>query len=52
VWYALRYTYPTGQPPDLHTLQVFASYFPADIVKREKGKIEKLRGKEMKRKGS
>jgi len=49
VWYALRYTYPTGQPPDLHTLQVFASYVPADIVKREKGMIEKLREKEMKR---
>ena len=49
VWYALRYTYPTGQPPDLHTLQVHASYYPADMVKQAKRITEKLREKEMKR---
>ena len=35
VWYVFRYTYPEGGKPNLDTLEVFASYFPSDIARKQ-----------------
>jgi hypothetical protein len=35
VWYVFRYTYPHRGRPDMDTLDVFASYFPSDIARKQ-----------------
>lgn len=35
VWYVFRYTYPLQADPDMDTLDVFASYFPSDIARKQ-----------------
>lgn len=48
VWYVLRYRHPKGTWPRPKTVSVFASYFPAKIVKLQLKSVEEDRAKKQK----